>query len=125
MKVHHLITKLQSLDPNLTVSVRLLGWVATPYAPGEAGEMMYREPRREKALDAVCEIHPDDIVASAAYASISLGQVVRYELTDRLQLRTDLRPAIEHVTRDPQQDDVDALFGPIKTLVFPPAPLEG
>jgi hypothetical protein len=124
MKVHHLIAKLQNIDPDLTVSLCLLGWVATPYGAGDAGEMIFREPRREKALDALCKLHPDDIVASAATAVITLSQVVRYELTDQLRLRTDLRPANQHVTRDPERDDVEALLGPIKTLVFPPAPPE-
>lgn len=82
--------------------------------------MMYREPSRAKALDAMCKLHPDDIAALCDHLVISVGQLLRYELTDTLTLRGELRPANQHVTRDPDEDDLDALSGPIKTLTFPP-----
>jgi hypothetical protein len=81
---------------------------------------MYREPCREKRLDAMRKLHPDDIKSVGDHAVISVGQVLRYELTDTLALRAELRAANEHVTRDPEEGDLDGFFAPAKTLIFPP-----
>lgn len=79
MKVFHLIEKLRTLNPNLTVSFELAGWVEVPDGAGECGEMMYRERRREKGLDATCKLRPDDVQPIADHLVISLRQIVRYE----------------------------------------------
>jgi hypothetical protein len=126
MKISHLIKKLETLNPELPVSLELRGFVQVPIGPGDGGEMMYREPQEDARMCASMILHPDDISIIAEQAVLSVNYVLRYEFTDRLEFLADVRPGNRHVINDPQEQDMedtlDALFGTrskIRTLVFP------
>lgn len=114
MKISHLIRKLETLDPELSVTLEVRGFILVPIGPGDGGEMMFREPREEPRMFGALRLHPDDIGVRGQHAVLSVNYTVGYELTDKLRIIGGVTSANRHYADDPEWEGE----GGCKTLVL-------
>ena len=102
MRISHLIRKLESMDPDLPVSLEVRGYILVPIGPGDGGEMMFREPREEPQMFGALRLHPDDFAVRGQRAVLAVDYTVSYELTDKLRIAGGVTSGNPHQSDDPE-----------------------